>query len=166
MLYPFGTVLKGKVLAIMENLDCWHCQGGDRAAEFLSSPLRWHNQLLLNSVPGLTLEAELPSLPGQEVDGAVTSWGPESAFMFSITVFETLIFLWRSWALVSENTGPDPSKTPLPWQRRPNINIRQILLSSAGEKRFPAAAPLEPDSLCAVKCWSSTNTRRKPVIWI
>lgn len=81
-------------------------------------------------------------------------------------VLELLIFLWRSCALVSENTGPDPSKTPLPWQKRPSIDIRQILLSSGGEKCFPAAAPLEPDSLHAVKCWSSTNTWRKSVVWI
>lgn len=120
----------------------------------------------MNSVPGLTSGAELPSLPEQELDGAVTSWEPGAAFMFSITVFETPVSLWRSWALVSENKGPDPSKTPLAWQKRPNIDIRQILLSSAGKKSFPASAPLEPDSLRAVKCWSSTNTWRKSVVWI
>lgn len=106
---------------------------GSKAPLYPSEP----NQLLLNS--GLLCTwTHLSSWTSiyPSAGSWWSSWGPGSAFMFSITIFEASISLWRSWALVSENTGLDPSDTPLPWQRDKTLTLDRSCLALQGRSVF------------------------------
>lgn len=125
--------LKGKVLAIMENLNLDDSQGSDSTVRLLSSPLRWHKQVWLcvnKFTPGLTLIAALPSSPCTGTWWCYDFIDTRVCFQVLWHWFWELLSSMKGWALVSENTGLALTLPILyyPGKRDPNVNIdiRQV----------------------------------------
>lgn len=156
------AVLKGEVLAIMENLNLEHSQGNDSAVRLLST--LWGDIINRCWIQVWLQQLHFHLATVQGVDGAMISWAPGSLTLF----WETSVSSLRGWALAEENTGLDHTNTLLPWQKGSNINVGVRFLHRTAEEKFTHCWPFGAQFFrhCWLKCWSSTNTWRNPSVWI